>query len=77
LDEVRASPATVSVEFAALAVGISRAYAYRLLQRGQFPVRTRLVGSRRVVVTAALVAYLDGPTPPVARATQAPPVAGR
>lgn len=75
LDEVKASPATVSVEFAALAIGISRAYAYRLLQRNVFPVRTRLVGSRRLVVTAALIAYLDGPPQSAPRTVTATPPA--
>lgn len=64
LDEVRGWPATVSVAEAALALGISRAYAYRCIQGSQFPVRTLLVGSRLLVSTPALIAFLSGaPTP--------------
>ncbi|MEU4804324.1 helix-turn-helix domain-containing protein [Actinosynnema sp. NPDC023587] len=58
LDEIRLWPAMVSVEDAAWALRVSRAYAYRLLQHGQLPVRTKLVGSRRVVVTSSLISYI-------------------
>lgn len=58
LDEIRCWPATVTVEQAALALGISRASAYEYIRRGTFPARSLKVSGRRVVVTASIVAAL-------------------
>lgn len=53
-------PPTVSVAQAALAMGISRAHAYRLIAQGgnAFPVETEKMGNRRVVMTASLLRWL-------------------
>lgn len=59
LAEVRSWPATVSVEVAATAVGVSRAHAYECIRRGTFPARALLVGGRTKVVTASILALLD------------------
>lgn len=61
LDEVRAWPATVDVTQAARPFGISRAFAYELVARGEFPARVITVGGRRRVVTASIVAALETP----------------
>jgi predicted DNA-binding transcriptional regulator AlpA len=58
LAEVRAWPATVDVPRAAAALGISRAYAYELAARGEFPARVLKLGGRSRVVTASLVDVL-------------------
>ena len=60
LAEIRQWPATVDVEKAAAALGISRTTAYEAIRRGDFPVAVISVRSRRRVVTAALVALLSG-----------------
>lgn len=60
LSEVRKWPATVNVPRAALALGCSRSHLYELIKRGQAPVRTLSFGSRHVVITASLVALLEG-----------------
>lgn len=57
LDELRGS-ATVSVECAAQALGISRAYAYQLVKSGDLPV-IRL-GAKRVRVPSAALRRMLG-----------------
>lgn len=59
LDEVRTWPATVSVEQAARALGVSRAHAYDAIRTGQFPARTLSVGRRIRVTTQSVLAVLD------------------
>ncbi len=60
LDEIRTWPATVNAERAALAIGISRAYAYECIKSGTFPARTLTVGKRTVVITSSILAALEG-----------------
>jgi predicted DNA-binding transcriptional regulator AlpA len=60
LAEVRKWPATVDVEAAASAVGVSRSTAYEAIRCGTFPVRVITVSRRKVVITASLVALLEG-----------------
>lgn len=52
IEQLRSVP-TFSVDQAAQALGVSRAYAYLLVQRGELPV-IRLGGKRVRVPTAAL-----------------------
>jgi predicted DNA-binding transcriptional regulator AlpA len=59
LDEVRAWPATVNVDQAAAALGVSRAYAYEAIKVGTFPARVIKVGNRTTVVTASILKALD------------------
>lgn len=61
LADVRAWPATVSVEKSAAAAGCSRAHAYEAIRQGTYPFRTLRVGSRIVVVTSSILAALDDP----------------
>lgn len=60
LAEVRAWPATVNVERAAAAIGVSRAYAYACIKEGTFPARALRVGKRTQVVTSSILAVLEG-----------------
>lgn len=60
LAEIRGWPATVDAGQAAAALGISRSYAYQLIRAGEFPVRTLQVGGKTSVVTASLLALLNG-----------------
>lgn len=60
LAEVRKWPATVDVETAATALGVSRSTAYEAIRCGTFPVKVIPVSRRKVVVTASLVALLEG-----------------
>jgi predicted DNA-binding transcriptional regulator AlpA len=60
LDEIRSWPATVAVDDACRAFGISRAYGYELVQRGEFPGRVLRVGGRIRIVTASILAALGG-----------------
>lgn len=61
MDEVRAWPATVSVEDASLAIGISKAYGYELISQGRFPCQVLPLGPKRYqVLQAGLVRLLDG-----------------
>lgn len=59
LDQVRAWPATVNVEQAAAALGVSRAYAYEAIKLGTFPARSIKVGNRITVVTGSILKVLD------------------
>lgn len=54
-------PLAVSLAQAAEALGISRAYAYRLADAGDIP--TVRLGRRRVVPVHALRALVGAPTP--------------
>ncbi|MEV6752383.1 DNA-binding protein [Streptomyces sp. NPDC051214] len=58
LDEIRSWPATVGVEQAAKALGISASNLYDLVRRGEAPLRVLDLGSKRVV-TASLVRLLE------------------
>lgn len=62
LDEIKKWPATVPVTQAATALGISRAYAYRLIADGSLQVRVVRMGRRIVVVTESLVNLLKEET---------------
>ena len=59
LDEIRRWPATVSPAVAATALGISRSYAYELVRRGKFPVKTLKVGGKTRVVTESILRALS------------------
>jgi excisionase family DNA binding protein len=59
LDEVRRWPATVSVEDASAALGISRAHAYDLIKTGEFPAKALSVGRRIRVTTSSILAIID------------------
>lgn len=58
LDEVRAWPATVAPEQAAIALGISRSYAYELVRTGGFPAKVIKVGRKNRVITSSILALL-------------------
>lgn len=60
LAEVRELPATVDVETAARALGVSRSTAYEAIRLGTFPAKVITVLSRKSVITASLVALLEG-----------------
>lgn len=60
LADVRKWPATVGIPDAARALGISKTHLYELVRRGEAPVRTLPLGSRQRVITASLVAVLEG-----------------
>lgn len=62
LEEIRAWPATVSVELAAAAIGVSRAHAYECIRRGTFPAKALRVSGRTTVITSSILAVLDGAT---------------
>lgn len=59
LAEIRSWPATVDVRRACQAIGISGAWGYELLARGEFPCRVIKIRSRTRVVTASLLALLE------------------
>jgi len=60
LAEVRKLPAAIDVPTAAAALGVSRSTAYEAIRIGTFPVPVITVMSKKVVVTAALIALLEG-----------------
>ena len=60
LDQIRKWPATVDVETAALALGVGRATLYDAIREDTAPVRVITVGKRLKVLTASLVAVLEG-----------------
>nr|WP_221382783.1 helix-turn-helix domain-containing protein [Actinoplanes polyasparticus] len=62
LEEVRRWPATVSVEDAAAALGISRAHAYDLIKAKEFPAKALSVGRRIRVTTSSILAVIDEAT---------------
>lgn len=55
--------ATVSVRDAAEILGISKTFAYELIEAGEFPVPVLTLRSRKLVPRRALMAYIDGPGP--------------
>ncbi len=57
--EIREWPATVTVEQAARAPGISRSSAYAAVRAGEFPARSIKVRGRVIVITSSLLALLD------------------
>lgn len=59
LDEIRSWPPTVNPERAAEALGVSRAYAYELVKRGEFPAKVLSVGGKRRILTSSIIALLD------------------
>ena len=59
LAAIRKWPATVSVEDAASAYGISRSLAYELIAAGDAPFRVLVVRGRYRVLTASLVRVLE------------------
>jgi predicted DNA-binding transcriptional regulator AlpA len=59
LEEIRRWPATVSVEDAAAALGISRAHAYDLIKAQSFPANALPVGRRIRVTTRSILAVID------------------
>lgn len=60
LAEVKRWPATVGVPQAATALRCSQSHLYALIKRGEAPVKTLSYGRRHVVITASLVALLEG-----------------
>jgi hypothetical protein len=58
--EIRKLPATVDVETAARVIGVARSTAYEWIRLGQFPGRVISVKHRHRVVTASLIAALEG-----------------
>lgn len=63
LDEIKTWPATVPVEWAARALGVSRAHAYNCIANGVFLPRTVRTGERVVVVTGSLLHLLQKEEP--------------
>jgi predicted DNA-binding transcriptional regulator AlpA len=60
LSEVRRWPAAVDVTQAAQALGISRSTAYQAISCGTFPAAVITVSRRKRVLTASLIAVLEG-----------------
>lgn len=60
LDEIKTWSATVDVPQACRPFGISRSYGYELIKRDEFPARVIKVGGRARVVTASIIAALEG-----------------
>jgi predicted DNA-binding transcriptional regulator AlpA len=61
LADVRKWPATVDVESAAAALGVSRSTAYEAIRTDSFPARVVMVSRRKLVITSSLLALLgDG-----------------
>ena len=58
LEDVLRWPATVNVDPACAALGISRSLGYALIARGEFPARVIKVSNRYRVITASLVVLL-------------------
>lgn len=58
LAQIAKWPATVDLPTAGTAYGISRAHAYELVKRGEFPARVIKAGGRYVVVTASILRSL-------------------
>ena len=61
LSEIKKWPSNVDVTKASNALGISKAYGYKLASLGQFPCRVLKIGTRYRVVTASLIALLEEP----------------
>ena len=60
LAAIRRWPPTVPVAKAGTALGLSRSSMYDAIRSGRCPVATTEVNGRRHVVTASLVAVLEG-----------------
>jgi hypothetical protein len=60
LTEIRKWPAVVSVPKAATAIGCSKSYLHELIKSGEAPVKTLTYGRRHVVITASILALLEG-----------------
>jgi predicted DNA-binding transcriptional regulator AlpA len=60
LDDIRKWPATINVDLAADALGVSRAHAYECIKAGTFPARSLQVGRRTKVITSSILALLEG-----------------
>lgn len=60
LAQVKRWPATVNVGDAAKALGVSKSALYLAIQEGNCPAETILVGRRIKVLTASLIAVLEG-----------------
>ena len=63
LAQVRRWPPTVPVPTAAPALGMSRRSMYEAISTGRCPVRVITVNGRLKVLTASLVAVLEGKDP--------------
>ena len=60
LAQIRRWPASVNVEDAARALGISRASLYTAIAEDRSPVEVIIVGRRKKVLTHSLIAVLTG-----------------
>jgi hypothetical protein len=60
LDDVRGWPATVSMADAARALRISKSHGYQLARDDKFPCGVLHLGGSVRVITASLVALLEG-----------------
>jgi hypothetical protein len=65
IDQVRRWPASVNIEDAALALGVSRSGLYSAVREGACPVQVIRVGKRKKVLTHSLIAVLEGRGQPV------------
>lgn len=63
LDEVRGWSATVDVRRACSAIGISASWGYQLIAEDDFPCRVLTIRGRSRVLTASLIALLEGTEP--------------
>lgn len=57
-DELAALPSVIDIRTAGRALGIGSKLAYRLASRGEFPVETFMIGTRRKVAKHKLLAHL-------------------
>jgi predicted DNA-binding transcriptional regulator AlpA len=62
LDDVRGWPPLVSMAAACSVLGVGRSTGYELADKDDFPCKVVRVGSRIRVVTASLLALLEGET---------------
>jgi hypothetical protein len=60
LDQIRRWPASINIEDAALALGVSRSGLYAAVREGTCPVEVIRVGKRKKVLTHSLLAVLEG-----------------
>jgi predicted DNA-binding transcriptional regulator AlpA len=60
LDEIRGWPVTVDVAAAAAALGVSKSHAYECIRTNTFPARTITVSGRIRVLSASILAVLEG-----------------
>jgi Helix-turn-helix domain len=64
IEQVRAWPASVDIEDAALALGVSRSALYVAVRDGTCPAQVIRVGRRMKVLTHSLVEVLEGRVQP-------------